>query len=129
MRPEAQAWWEFALDDLESARVNLASGRFYIAAFLSQQCVEKGLKALWIARRKEMPPKTHNLTELAEELSAASRFETQLLRLNPLYVSTRYPDAANGVPSRSYNEELTLQILKDAEEVMAWCQSELGSSS
>ncbi len=128
MRPEAQAWWELAEADLESAKVNLTAGRFYIAAFLSQQCVEKGLKAVWIRRQREMPPKTHNLLDLAEELSAYSRFETALLRLNPLYVTTRYPDAANGVPARMYNEEIAQARLRDAEEVMAWCRDELGQS-
>lgn len=126
MRPEAQAWWELAEADLDSAKVNLQAGRFYVTAFLSQQCVEKGLKAVWIHQRRHMPPKTHNLPELAEELSVYSQFETAFLRLNPLYVSTRYPDAANGVPSRNYNRALAEEILHDAEEVMAWCRDELG---
>jgi HEPN domain-containing protein len=128
MRSEARAWWELAEADQESARVNLAADRFYIAAFLSQQCVEKALKALWLHRRREMPPKTHNLLDLAQELSAYDQFETSLLRLNPLYVSTRYPDAANGAPSRNYNRELAEGLLRDAEEVMTWCRAELGQS-
>ena len=128
MRPEAKGWWELAEADQESAAVTLAAGRFYIAAFLSQQCVEKGLKAVWIHRRREMPPRTHNLLDLAQELSAYAQFESSLLRLNPLYVTTRYPDAANGVPSRNYNQELAELLLRDAEEVMAWCRSELGLS-
>lgn len=125
MRPEAQAWSDLAEADVESARANLTTGRFYIAAFLSQQCVEQGLKAVWLHRRREMPPKTHNLLDLAEELSAYTRFETVLLRLNPLYVTTRYPDAANGDPSRNFNQELAKDLLQGAEEVMAWCRSEL----
>lgn len=125
MRPEAQAWSDLAEADVESARANLTTDRFYIAAFLSQQCVEQGLKAVWLHRRREMPPKTHNLLDLAEELSAYTRFETVLLRLNPLYVTTRYPDAANGDPSRNFNQELAKDLLRGAEEVMAWCRSEL----
>lgn len=125
MRPEAAAWWELAEADFESAKANLASQRFYITAFLCHQCVEKGLKALWIAQRRELPPKVHNLVELAEALSAYERFDTALLRLNPQYVATRYPDAANGVPSRNYNRELAEAFLRDAEEIMVWCRSEL----
>ena len=128
MRPEAQAWWDLAEADLESARANLSTERFYLTAFLGQQCVEKGLKAVWIHRRREAPPKTHNLMELAEELSAYARYETELLRLNPLYVATRYPDAANGPPPRNYNRELAEGLLRDAEELMAWCRNELGLS-
>lgn len=128
MRPETRAWWDLAEADLESAKANRTTGRFYVAAFLSQQCVEKGLKALWLHGRREMPPRTHNLLDLARGLGALSEFETALLRLNPLYVTTRYPDAANGVPPDNYNEELTKQILRDAEEVMAWCRQKLDKS-
>lgn len=128
MRAEARNWWALAEADLESARITLTAGRYYLAAYLSQQCVEKGLKAVWIDRRREMPPKTHDLTELAETLKLDSRFETAILRLNPLYVTTRYPDAANGDPSKVYNENLAAEILREAEEVMAWCRSELGQS-
>lgn len=128
MRSEAQGWWDLAQADLDAARGNLAEGRFYIAAFLCQQTVEKGLKAVWIAVRRELPPKTLSLPELAGELAALERFESELLRLNPLYVSTRYPDAANGPPSRAYNRELTESFLCDAEKVIAWCQDELSQT-
>lgn len=126
MRPEAQAWWDLAEADLDSAQRSLSTGLFYVSAFLSQQCVEKGLKAVWIHRLRRMPPKTHNLMDLAEEMSAYSRFETEILRLNPLYVTTRYPDAANGPPPRNFNRALTEEIVRDAEKVMAWCRNELG---
>lgn len=125
MRPEAQAWWELAGDDFEAAKATLESGHFHVTAFLAQQSVEKGLKALPIQRRKEMPPKTHNLQDLAEELGALASFETELMLLNPLYVATRCPDAANGVPSKNFNRELAGTIVADAEKVMAWCRSEL----
>lgn len=128
MRPEAQAWWELAEDDFEAAKATLESGHFHVTAFLAQQSAEKGFKALWIHRRKEMPPKTHNLQNLADELGALAGFETELMRLNPLYVATRYPDAANGVPSKNYNRELAQVLLTDAEKVMSWCRNELGLS-
>jgi HEPN domain-containing protein len=128
VRPEAQAWWELAEADLESARANVSTGRFYVAAFMAQQSAEKGLKAVWIQRRRELAPKTHNLIELAEGLSVLARFETLLLLLNPLYVTTRYPDAANGPPQQNYNKEIADRLVAHAEEVVAWCRSELGSS-
>jgi HEPN domain-containing protein len=128
MRPEAQAWWELALADLETARKMISAGAYYMAAFLCQQSVEKGLKAVWMVRNRRLAPKTHNLLDLAEELSVLSRFESALLRLNPQYVATRYPDAANGLPSRNYNEEIARSLLHDADEVIAWCRSELGPS-
>lgn len=38
---------------LEAARKNLESELFYVCAFLSQQAVEKGLKALYIHTKKK----------------------------------------------------------------------------
>jgi len=128
MRPEAQAWWNLAESDLESARANIASERFYVAAFLCQQSVEKALKALWMVRKRELAPKTHSLIELGGALSALASHETALRRLNPQYVVTRYPDAANGSPPENYNRELASVLLQDAEEVMAWCRSELAQT-
>jgi len=55
-------------------------------------------------------------------------YETSLLLLNPAYVNTRCPDAANGVPSRMYNGEIVARLLQRAQEIMDWCGKELGLS-
>lgn len=128
MRPEALAWWEEAEAELEGARHLLASRDYHLCAFLCQQAVEKGLKALWIYRLKEMPPKTHDLTDLASRLEAPVRLGRAFRELNPLFATTRYPDAANGVPSRMFDQEIAQARIQDAEEVMAWCRNELGQS-
>jgi HEPN domain-containing protein len=128
MRPEAQAWWDEAEAELEGARHLLESEDYHLCAFFCQQAVEKALKALWIYRRKEMAPKIHDITELAARLDAPGRLHTALKELNPLFATTRYPDAANGVPARMYDQSIAQERLGDAEEVMAWCRSELGQS-
>jgi len=126
MRPEAQAWWEEAASELEGVRDLIATEHYHLAAFFCQQAVEKAFKALWVYRKKQMPAKTHDLTELAKGLGAPERFGRALKELNPLFATTRYPDAANGVPARMFDEEIARARLRDAEEVMAWCRSELG---
>ncbi len=55
MREEARHWWEQAKHDLETAEYLKAGERFDAASFYFQQAVEKGLKALYIASRKESP--------------------------------------------------------------------------
>ena len=47
MRKEAENWWKQALKDFEVAGKNLEIDQYYIVAFLCQQAVEKGLKALY----------------------------------------------------------------------------------
>jgi HEPN domain-containing protein len=126
VREEARRWWTLAGDDLTAARHAAAAGDHYVAAFYSEQAAEKALRALWITRRRQLAPRTHDLTELASGVDVPADFETRLLLLNPAYVNTRYPDAANGVPSRIYNDEIAGNLMRYAEEIMDWCRSELG---
>jgi len=128
MRPEAERWWEQAGEDLQSAKTNLGAERYYVCAFLCQQALEKAFKALWIDRFHELPPKTHDLIELAKGLSVPTGYATTLRDINPAYATARYPDAANGLPARAFNEEIARRELEGAEGVMKWCGKELGLS-
>jgi HEPN domain-containing protein len=126
MRPEAQAWWDEAGVELAAARDLLDAKRYHLCAFFCQQAVEKAMKAVWIEREKELAPKTHDLTQLGEGLGVPAPLARPLRELNPLFVTTRYPDAANGAPSQMFDDEIARKRLADAEEVMAWCRSALG---
>jgi HEPN domain-containing protein len=128
MRPEAQAWWTEAQSELVGARHLLQSNDYHLCAFFCQQSVEKALKAVWIHQRKELQPKTHDLIELSEPLGVPDGLQTRLKSLNPLFVTTRYPDAANGNPSLMYDEAIAEECLSDAEEVISWCRSQLEQS-
>jgi HEPN domain-containing protein len=46
----------------------LQAGRFYAASSFAQQAAEKGLKALWVERLGEVPPRTHDLRFFGTEL-------------------------------------------------------------
>jgi HEPN domain-containing protein len=63
--------------DLEHARKNLR------------------VKAAWMMHRREAPPRTHSLTELADGLGVPSTLRPKFAYLNPDYTTARYPDAAN----------------------------------
>ena len=128
MREEAHRWWILAEDDLTAGRHSAAAGDNHIAAFCAQQAAEKALKALWIVRKRELAPKTHDLTQLAAGLGMPKDYQTRLLLLNPAFINSRYPDAANGVPSRMYNGEIVGNLLQHAQEIMDWCGKELGPS-
>jgi len=128
MRTEAEGWWEQAESDLKAAQVVLEVGQYFVCAFLCQQAVEKAFKALWIQRFKEMPPKTHDLVALSEKLNVPRRLESAILRINPAYATARYPDAANGLPARAFNQEVASAHIRDAQEVFSWCRNELGLS-
>lgn len=53
MRKETENWWKQAEEDLDSAQKNLEIKKYYLVAFLSQQAVEKGLKALILFKSKK----------------------------------------------------------------------------
>lgn len=52
MRKEVQNWLDQAADDFDGAEFNFRGKKYYIAAFLCQQAVEKALKALLIEKSR-----------------------------------------------------------------------------
>ncbi len=92
-------------------------------SFFAQQAVKKVLKALFIVIAKEDPPKILTVTELYRVLKNKSKFsfpeeiENQLYFLNKYYTVSRYPDAANGLPSESVDGVEVGRALKLAKDV------------
>lgn len=72
-----------------------------------------------------MPPKTHNLVELGRLLNVPEEVLSDLRLLNPEYVTSRCPDAANGVPADNYDERRAAMLLEAAERVHRWVTSAL----
>lgn len=125
MRPETELWWKQANEDLETARINLDARRYYACVFFAHQAAEKALKALFIETMREMPTKTHNLIALGKALEAPEEIMTAVRDLGPEYITSRYPDAAYGVPAELYDEKLARAHLIQAEEIVAWTKKKL----
>ena len=81
--------------DLDTALVMLEGKRFLYVGFMCHQVVEKSLKACCAAQSDEMPPYTHNLSQLAKKTNLYQLFSDQqkdlLDLLEPLNVEARYP--------------------------------------
>jgi len=106
IRGEVLLWIGAAREDLVDAEDALKRGRWFRTAFFAQQAVEKAFKALFFVVRREEPPKIRAVTELYAMLRESGfalppELEEQLRVLNKYYIVTRYPDAANGLPSES----------------------------
>jgi HEPN domain-containing protein len=120
MRPELQRLLKQADRDLENARKNVTIEAYEVAAFLTEQAVEKYLKAAWVATKRQPAPHTHALTELGDGLGVPANLRRHLADLTQDYTVSRYPDAANAVPYELYDEATVRTKIERAEAVIAW---------
>ncbi len=127
MRQEARDWWQQGLEDLETAKALAQAERHYACAFFCQQAAEKVLKALFIESQRQSPPLTHTLPTLGRKLGASAPLLTALRRLNLAYTTTRYPDAANGIPAELFDQDSSTSYLTDAQKVVDWVRERLES--
>ena len=106
MQPHEQ-WLARADDDLAFANIGFRENYFSQVCFLSQQVVEKCLKAFLLAKGRSYP-RQHKVVELATLCSEIQQelepLKTDLKLLDEFYLPTRYPDAipgglAAGLPS------------------------------
>lgn len=94
------------------------------AAFYSFQSAEKALKALSYSLGY-IPKKTHNLLELVEVLRIKVPVMDELKKLTPHYTISRYPDAANSIPSEIYTKGISKGCIDSAERVLKWVKEAL----
>ncbi|MEA1904657.1 MAG: HEPN domain-containing protein [Candidatus Hadarchaeota archaeon] len=120
MREEVGRWWKRAQEDLETARVNRRSERFYAAAFFAQQSVEKALKALSIAKKNKFR-KIHDLVALGREVKLPQRLIDYCREISPAYTYTRYPDVIEPADLKPKIGDL----IDHAEEVLKWVQKRI----
>lgn len=119
-------WVEQAERDLEVAEF-LAGESFYEQCAVScEQSAEKLLKALWICRKREGPPRHHRVDKLAEALGAPVDVVDAGASLVPDYIAARYPDAGLVTPFRRYAAEDAKSRLAYARLIREWVLARLG---
>jgi len=96
----SRQWLNRAEEDLAVARLVLKEDHIAHACFLSQQCIEKTLKAYLIARVNQYP-RTHNLIDLLNLCrqidSTFSQFHAECADIDQYYIPTRYPEGIPGI--------------------------------
>jgi len=95
VKVETKNWISLADEDRRMAESAVAASLYRPCVFHCQQAVEKLLKALWIEQAEAgMPPKTHGLVSLAQEVRLELDDEGwELLDvLTKQYNPTRYGD-------------------------------------
>jgi HEPN domain-containing protein len=101
-------------------------GRYIYAVFMCHLSIEKALKGLYYQKIREIPPKTHNLIYLLNEIGIKppenqGRF---VVKLNEASVPTRYPENL-GKLLQAYNEIVVRDLLVKTKGLTKWIKNQL----
>ena len=122
---EADKWFEFSLDDLDSAAIMFKAGKYHKVCFFAHQAAEKALKGFLLTRRFT-PPKIHNLIDLvnlcAKLDSSFTKFLPQARILNQFYLPTRYPGVLPGNPFMEVDRGTAEEALDWAKGIFIHCK-------
>jgi HEPN domain-containing protein len=100
---KATANWLPQVDyDIATAEQMLHAGRYIYVIFMSHMAVEKALKALVTEETQKLPPRTHNLIDLAQRAHVVlSQVQQDFLgKLNNTSVVVRYPEDLSAMVSQ-----------------------------
>ena len=110
-----------AINDFRAAEVLLREKLYDLSAFHAQQAAEKALKALWVEKKGELPPRTHALHVLARDLELLDILDVARSASSVYYIS-RYPDAGPRLTRQDALDVISAaeRILNRVKEVLAW---------
>ena len=119
-------WVKSAKHDLEAAEALIKEKKYDWALFLGHLVLEKILKANFVQRKNEFPPKTHNLVVLIKEIGIEINDEIYdfFEEVNTFHISSRYPDEQFKF-YQLCTEEFTLEKYKQIKEKFKWLQKKL----
>ena len=123
---KATANWLAQVDyDVATAEQMLHAGRYIYVIFMSHMALEKALKALVTEETQKLPPRTHNLIDLAQRAQVVLSQEQQdfLGKINNSSVVVRYPDDLAAMVSQ-YPETIAQDYLERTKELILWVRQD-----
>ncbi len=130
MRQPTVVWLGEAQEELESASILFDHRKFRGVCLHSQQCVEKGLKALTLEKGRK-PARTHDIVELVNTVTAdgwiVGMTMDDAVFLNSVYRG-RYPTEEGLLPHGQPTEEDARRALHAAGNVLEHVRAALGKS-
>src|SRR5262244_3545202 len=105
--------------DLATAEQMLHAGRYIYVIFMSHMALEKALKALVTEETQQLPPRTHNLIDLAQRAQLVLSQEQRdfLGKIDNTSVVVRYPDDLSEMVSQ-YSEAVAQDYLERTKELI-----------
>ena len=123
---KATANWLAQVDyDIATAEQMLHVSRYIYVIFMSHMALEKALKALVTEETQKLPPRTHNLIDLAQRAQVVLSQEQQdfLGKINNTSVVVRYPDDLAEMVSQ-YPEAIAQNYLERTKELITWVRQD-----
>ena len=123
---KATANWLAQVDyDIATAEQMLHAGRYIYVIFMSHMALEKALKALVTEETQQLPPRKHNLIDLAQraQMVLSQGQQDFLGKLNNTSVVVRYPDALSAMVSQ-YPEAIARDYLERTKELILWVRQD-----
>ena len=116
-----QEWLSQAKYDLDTARAMFKTGRYIYCVFMCHLSIEKILKAHYVRENKSVPPKTHDLIYLCENIKISLPEDKIdfINELNDISVFTRYPGQLKKI-LKEYSKKRTERIYNSAKKIFLW---------
>jgi HEPN domain-containing protein len=126
MEKRAQEWLIQSDYDIETAEYMFEGGRYIYTVFMCHLSIEKALKGLYYEKRREFPPKSHNLIYLLNEIGISPPKVTGklIIKLNEASIPTRYPESLAKL-QQIYSETAVKNILTNSKELIIWIKRQL----
>ncbi len=126
MEKRTKEWLKQSAYDMDTAVYMHEGGRHIYAVFMCHLAVEKALKGLYYEKRRDIPPKSHNLIYLLNEIGIKPPTEQGkfIVKLNEASVPTRYPENLTKL-QKVYNKIVVKDILSSGKELITWIKRQL----
>jgi len=126
MEKQTKEWLKQADYDMDTADYMYKGGRYIYAVFMCHLSVEKALKGLYFEKLRKIPPKSHNLVYLLNEIGIKPPQKPGIfiVKLGEASIPTRYPENLAKL-QKTYSENVVKSILLNGREVMQWIKEQL----
>jgi HEPN domain-containing protein len=125
MEKRSEEWLAQSDYDMDTAEYMLSGGRNIYAVFMCHLSIEKALKGLFYEKTKLIPPKSHNLIYLLNQIGIKPPAEQGkfIVKLNEVSIPTRYPENLERL-QKLYGEAVVKDILMRGKEIVEWIKSQ-----
>jgi HEPN domain-containing protein len=126
MEPRTAEWLRQSDYDMDTADYMYRGHRYFYAVFMCHLAIEKSLKALYYERLHQIPPKTHSLIYLLNQVGVKPPEEHGrfIVKLSEASIPTRYPEDLDRL-QQEYTEHIVKELLAKGKEVIGWIRQQL----